>query len=115
MRNRRLISLTLCLLMLSSLLAGCSTVQEPAVAPGTPAAPAAETAPTPAEESGEAPAAEAEAAAEPTAEPTPEPTEEPAPEEIRLSAGTDSLTGRILRPTNVSLAAHFDPGTSSKK
>ncbi len=28
---------------------------------------------------------------------------------------TDSLTGRILRPTNVSLAAHFDPGTSSKK
>ena len=96
MRNRRLISLTLCLLMLSSLLAGCSTVQEPAVAPGTPAAPAAETAPTPAEESGEAPAAEAEAAAEPTAEPTPEPTEEPAPEEIRLSAGSFPKDSREL-------------------
>ena len=50
MRNRRLISLALCLLMLASLLAGCSTVQEPVAAPGTPAAPAAETAPTPTEE-----------------------------------------------------------------
>ena len=28
---------------------------------------------------------------------------------------TDPLTGRILRPTDVSQAAHFDPGTSREK
>jgi len=92
MRNRRLLSLMLCLLLFASLLAGCSTVQEPAKAPDTPAAPAAETAPTPAEESGEVPAAQAEAASEPTPEPTPESTPEPTPEpataQILLSAGS---------------------------
>ena len=100
MRNCRLISLLLCLLMLSSLLAGCSTVQEPTAAPDTPAVPAAETAPTPAVESSEVPAAEAETSAEQTPEPTPEPaqepTPEPAPEEIRLSAGSFPKDSREL-------------------
>ena len=100
MPNRRLISLTLCLLMLASLLAGCSIVQEPAAAPGTPAVSAAETAPTPTEEPGEAPAAEGETAPESGSEATPEPTPEPAPEptpgQIQLSAGSFPPDSREL-------------------
>ena len=92
MRNRRLISLALCLLMLASLLAGCSTVQEPVAAPGTPAAPAAETAPTPTEERSEAPSAEGEA----TPESSPEPTPEPTPGQIQLSSGSFPLDSREL-------------------
>ena len=100
MPNRRLISLTLCLLMLASLLAGCSIVQEPAAAPGTPAVSAAETAPTPTEEPDEAPAAEGETAPESGSEATPEPTPEPAPEptpgQIQLSAGSFPPDSREL-------------------
>ena len=100
MPNRRLISLTLCLLMLASLLAGCSIVQEPAAAPGTPAVSAAETAPPPTEEPGEAPAAEGETAPESGSEATPEPTPEPAPEptpgQIQLSAGSFPPDSREL-------------------
>ena len=96
MRNHRLISMTLCMLMLASLLAGCSTVQEPAAAPGTTAVPAAATVAPPAAESSEAPSAEAETTPEPSLEATPEPTPEPTPAQVQLSAGTFPLDSREL-------------------
>ena len=87
MHNHRLFSLGLCLLLLCSLLAGCSPAPEPGTYPTVPPrdqAPAAENAPSgespAAGEQGTAPDAAGETAAAPT----------PAPTEIRLSGGSFS-------------------------
>lgn len=98
MRNHRLLSLALCLLLFCSLLTGCSTVPAPVAAPAE-AAPQAE---QPAEREEPGPEPEPAATEEPAAlpetspEPTPEPTPEPAPTEIRLSGGSFPLDSREL-------------------
>lgn len=108
MHNHRLFSLGLCLLLLCSLLAGCSPAPEPGTYPTVPPrdqAPAAENAPSgespAAGEQGTAPDAAGETAAAPT----------PAPTEIRLSGGSFSSDSEelttVVTPEDLTLLESF--------
>ena len=92
MRNHRLLSLALCLVLCGTLLAGCSIVPAPVPAPAEASRETAAPAAQPASPEETAPAAEQPAVQEPApAEASPEPTPEPTPEpvqEIRLSGGS---------------------------